>query len=339
MQGMSGPQIEAYLHQHAIAGLAGALRIEPEAADFDGQRYRVTSGTMRAVLKRYNASAVESACREIAGLRLAGGVGLAPTLLLGDDAGAALGGPVVVYEDVAGTTLGSEPLDAAAVQGWLFLLLTLHHLPATDGTPTSSMSPDATTWWQRTQGAWSECRAAYGDASFGALMQALSRLHAIVGARVEANRGLWNSVTRRLCHGNPVPSHIVRTDGRLMLIEWEGFGLGDPAMEVGRAAALAALSGEIDGDQYVHFVSDYLAGMRDLRDSTLENRLHIFASVLPLGFCYVVLRLLAQRGTLSTAERARSIGQVTRALTWIQDTLGVEVGDPATLLAPVRQIG
>ncbi len=338
MLGVSGPQIEGYLRQHAIDGLTGALRIEPEAADFDGQRYRVTSDSMRAVLKRYNPSAAANARREIAGLRLAGGVGLAPALLLGDESGAALGGPVVLSEELAGTTLGSEPLDAGAVQGWLFLLLTLHHLPATDAMPLSSMSPDAMTWWQRTQSAWGECRAAYGDAAFGALMQALGRLHVIVGARVEANRGLWNGITHRLCHGNPVPSHIVRSGGRLMLIEWEGFGLGDPAMETGRAAALAALSGEITADQYVQFISDYLAGMRDLRDGTLENRLHIFASVLPLGFCYVVLRLLAQRGALSAAERARSIGQVTRALTWIQDTLGVEVGDPAALLAPVRQL-
>ncbi|MGZ3584202.1 MAG: hypothetical protein ACXWP6_16360, partial [Ktedonobacterales bacterium] len=80
------------------------------------------------------------------------------------------------------------------------------------------------------------------------------------------------------------------------------------------------------------------AGMRDLRDTTLENRLHIFASVLPLGFCFVVLRLLAQRGALSPAERERSIAQVRRALMWIQDTLGVEVGDPEKLLAPLRQL-
>lgn len=338
MQGANGSQIEAYLRQHALAGLDGALRIEPMVAEFDGQQFRVASSSMRAVLKRYNRSGVESARREIAGLYLAGGVGLAPTLLLGDETDAALGGPVVVYEEPAGTALGGEPLDAEAIQGWLFLLLTLHHLPATDATLPSSMSEDAMAWWQRTQASWSECRATYGDARFGALMQALSRLHAIVGARIEANRGLWTGITRRLCHGNPVPSHIVRAGGRLMLIEWEGFGLGDPAMEVGRVAALAALSGEINADQYVQFISEYLAGMRDLRDATLENRLHIFASVLPLGFCYAVLRLLAHGSALSPAARARSIGQVTRSLVWIQDALGIEVGDPAALLAPVRQL-
>src|SRR5258707_6955560 len=49
---------------------------------------------------------------------------------------------------------------------------------------------------------------------------------------VEVNRGLWQDLPRRPCHGNPVPAHVVRTSTGMQLIEWNGFGLGDPAMEV-----------------------------------------------------------------------------------------------------------
>src|SRR5258707_8893200 len=96
---------------------------------------------------------------------------------------------------------------------------------------------------------------------------------------VEVNRGLWQDLPRRPCHGNPVPAHVVRTSTGMQLIEWSGFGLGDPAMEVGRAAALAALSGELSAGQYVQFIADYLAGMRDTGDTTLEERVHVFASI------------------------------------------------------------
>ncbi|HLJ80228.1 MAG TPA: phosphotransferase, partial [Ktedonobacterales bacterium] len=230
---------------------------------------------------------------------------------------------------------GERRLSAEDVHGWLFLLLTLHHLPTGLLSLPSSMSPDITIWWQRNQPAWEACRASYADAHHRPLLDALTRLHAIVGARVEARRELWQGIARRPCHGNPVPAHVLRTGGRLILVEWNGAGLGDPAMEVGRAVALSVLSGELDTTQYVSFVADYLAGMRDTQDTTLEERLRVFASVLPLAVCFAVLRLLAE-SQLSAAERADYVAQVSRALTWIQDTLGIEVGNPRELLATLR---
>ncbi len=100
-------------------------------------------------------------------------------------------------------------------------------------------------------------------------------------------------------------------------------------------AALAALSGELSSQQYVRFVAAYLDGMRDLQDTTLEERLRIFASVAPMGFTLTALAALAQPGVIPPPARAGVIGQIGRALTWSQDTLGVEIGEPAALLAPL----
>jgi len=322
--------VREYLRQHPIADVGDAATIQPERSMAGERRFRISGPVGVVILKRYEPVALEAARREAAGLRLGGGVGLAPTLVALDEAGGALGGPVVVMQAPRGEPLGHRALSDAEAQGWLFLLLTLHHLPSEGVQVTSSMSPDLATWRQRNQAAWDACRAAYTAPEYRPLLTALTQLDAIVTARIEANRALWRQVTRRPCHGNPVPAHLTEAQGRLMLLEWEGFGLGDPAMEVGRAAALAALSGELTADQYVRFVADYLTGVRDLRDAELEQRLQIFASVLPLGFS-----LLAQ-GQTASGDRARDIEQVTRALTWIQDTLGVEAGDPQTLLAPLR---
>lgn len=335
MPALATDQIAAYLNQRVASSLPGPLQITPAAGAPDEQRFTVMSGGRHLTLKVYAPSATETARREIAGLALAQGMGIGPALAYSDEAGAALGGPIVLVEEPAGEALGERRLTPEEAHDWLFLLLTLHHLPAERVSVTSSMSPDAATWWQRTQSAWDECRALYAGERFRPLVDALAKLHAIVGVHVEVNRGLWTNVARRPCHGNPAPAHLVRSDGRLMLVEWNGFGLGDPAMEVGRAAALAALSGELSAGQYVQFIADYLAGMRDGTDANLEERLRVFASILPLGFCFVMLRLLAH-GQHEQQEDARGVEQVSRALIWIQDTLGVEVGSAAELLAPLR---
>jgi len=342
--------VEEYLRLRPIAGLAAPYTVRRQASIAGERRFRIEtpdSAIGAAILKRYEPGAVESARREAAGLTLGGEMGLSTPLLLLDEAGGALGGPVVVYQAPTGATLGRGPLADEDVQGWLFLLLTLHHLRPESATTPSSMSADPTTWWRRTQAAWEACRSAYAAPQYANLIQGLTKLHVIVAARIEAHRDLWTNVARRPCHGNPVPAYLVKDGARMAFSEWEGFGHGDPAMEVGRAAALAALSGELNADQYVRFIADYLAGMSDLRDSTFAERLRIFASVLPLGFSFVVLSMLGSGGAALTGataalvavrpdERARDIEQVKRSLTWIQDALGVEVGDPQALLAGVR---
>lgn len=326
-------QVRAYLRLASVPGAAGDAQVRRVPAGFDGYRFAVATADGRYVLKWYAPAAAEVARREIAGLRLGGGLGLAATLVAADESGAALGGPTLACEDPGSDTLAGRALADGDVRAWLFLLLTLHHLPASAAPVASSMSPDLATWWRRTQAAWEACRRAYAGPEHARLLDALGRLHVIAGVHVEAQRDLWRDVPRRPCHGNPVPAHVVRGPTTLLLTEWDGFGLGDPALEIGRTAALSALTGELAGPRYGAFLDQYLAGVRDLGDPTLEQRLRVYTSVLPLGYCFTVLHLAAQqRG----AARESSIEQARRALAWVQQLLGVRVGDPAELLAPLR---
>jgi hypothetical protein len=339
MPRVSEAEVATYLRTHPLPGAATPTGIRELAADFPGQRFRLTATEGASfILKRYEPAAGEAARREAAGLRLAGGMGLGPALALADDSGAALGGPVVVSEAPAGARVDGGPLAPGDVQGWLLLLLTLHHLPPSAATLPSSMSADAAAWWQRTQPAWQTVQTLYADPRCRPLVRALASLHAIVGARIEVHRGLWEGLSRRPCHGNPVPANLLRVGGRLMLVEWDGFGQGDPAMETARAAILSTLTGELDAALEERLLSEYAAGMRDLRDAGLEERLRVFASVVPLGFCFTVLGLLAQDRTAARGEREERIAQVGRALTRLRETLGVDIGNPTDLLAPVRAL-
>jgi hypothetical protein len=335
MSPLSGDSIRAVLQLAGVSGLETPPTIRRLPGYGDEERFHISSPATQLMLVRYPPSARERARRDAAGLRLAGEVGLGPELRMVDETGKALGGPVVVYTLPKGRTPGGAPLSDDDVKWWLFLLLTLHHLQPERVSVTSSMSPDVASWWQRTQSAWLACQSAYAAPVYRPLLDSLKRIAAVVGVHIDVQREQWRGVVRRPCHGNPVPANLLHDGTRMMLLEWDAFGLGDPALEVGRAAVLATLAGSLTKEQYTNLLPGYLAGMRDLGDATMEARLRLVTDVMPMGFCLTVLNLLAKE-SLSAQERARQLDAVSRALLWLQRTLGLNEDDPSTLLAPLR---
>jgi thiamine kinase-like enzyme len=330
----AGEVIE-YLRRHPVPGVTPPLQPRLDRSDPTGNRYTIATSGGAIVFKAYAPAGAEHARREIAGMRLAGEINLAPELLVAERDGGPLGGGVVAYYAPAGATLEGRRLSDVEAQRWLFLLLTLHHLPLHGASGLSAISKDPSAWWKRTQPAWEACLAAYTARATQPLMRALTRLHAIVGARVQARRELWSAIPRRLCHGDPIPAHVVSERTRVLLIEWDGFGLGDPVIEIGRVATLARLTGELNETQYARFVQEYREGVGDLPDPTLGERLEIFTSILPLGFAFHELRRLAEAEGAG-AERARALQQVALALAWTERDLGAAIGDPDALLDPLR---
>jgi hypothetical protein len=332
-------ELRALLSAH-LGPMAAALPLRPAPSEGREQRFEARGASGALDIHLYPASEREAARREEAGLTLGSAVGLAPALVFAGEAGPLAGlepgAWLIIAQAPRGEALGQRPLTDAEAEDWLFLLLTLHHLRPTMAAQPSSMSADLSAWWARIQPMWAACRAAYGsEPAYAPLLRTLSQLHAITQVRIETNHGLWEGVIRRPCHGNPAPAHVVKEGARLTLTEWSGFGLGDPAIEVARVAALSALAGELTTAQYTRFVAAYLDGVRDLRDITLEERLRIFASVAPMGFTLTALATLAQPGAIAPPARRSIIAQLGRALAWSQDTLGVTIGDTAPLLAPL----
>ncbi|HEX2347734.1 MAG TPA: hypothetical protein VHI51_04785 [Ktedonobacterales bacterium] len=333
---ISAETLRALLAAH-LGPSAGAMTLSQATSEGGEQRFVARDASSALDIHLYPASEREAARREAAGLTLGSAVGLAPALVFAGEAGPGQepGVWLIIAQQPHGEPLGQRPLTDAEVDGWLFLLLTLHHLRPDMAAQPSSMSADLSAWWARNQPAWEACRAAYAGPASQPLLRGLTQLHAITQVRIETNRGLWAGVERRPCHGDPAPGRLVQDGARLTLTEWGGFGLGDPAIEVARVAALAALANELSSAQYTHFIAAYLDGMRDLRDATLEERLRLFASVAPMGVTLAALAALARPGAIPPRARRGLLAQVARALTWSQDALGVQIGAPATLLAPL----
>lgn len=333
---ISAEALRALLAAH-LGPQAGAMTLSQATPEGGEQRFVARDASGALDIHLYPASEREAARREAAGLTLGSAVGLAPALVFAGEAGPGQepGAWLIIVQQPRGEPLGQRPLTDAEVDGWLFLLLTLHHLRPDMAAQPSSMSADLSAWWVRNQPAWEACRAAYAGPATQPLLRGLTQLHAITQVRIEANRELWAGVERRPCHGDPAPGRLAQEGARLTLTEWGGFGLGDPAIEVARVAALAALANELSSAQYTHFIAAYLDGMRDVRDATLEERLRLFASVAPMGVTLAALAALARPGAIPPRARRSLLAQVARALTWSQDALGVQIGAPATLLAPL----
>lgn len=327
----------AYLRRSSRLDIADPVHLRLDSSDVYGNRYTIAASGGAVVFKAYTAAGAERARREIAGMRLVLEINLAPELLLAERDGGPLGGGVVVFRAPAGASWEGRRLSDEECERWLFLLLTLHHLSLHGASVVSAISKDPTAWWRRAQPAWEACLAAYTARATQPLMSALTRLHAIVGARIQARRELWHAVPRRLCHGNPIPAHVVRERERTLLIEWDGFGLGDVALEVGRAATLARLGGEMTEEQYTRFLRGYRDGVADLADPTLGERLEIFTSILPLGFAMHELQRLAETEAIAH-DRMQALQRVAVALTLLERDLGAAVGNPEALLDPLRYV-
>ncbi len=349
MAAPTSDQIASYIRRQNILGPGAEPEVTLLSQGFDSNLFLLRGGATAEpmIVKTFAKDQSDAARREAEGLRICGAVGLAPSLIAYDDIGATVQGPVLIYRQPGGAPIGERMLTDEQVNGWIFLLLTLHHLAPEKVQLQSTLSTGIEQWWERIQPLWQEVRIAYTEPMYAPLLSTLDALRNLVGVHVATNRDLWLNVPRRPCHGDPVPVNVIGEGSRLMLVDWSGFGLGDIALEVGRAAALAALNEEITSEQYIQGITNYLGGTRDLKDPSLEERLQIYASVFPFGFTLFMLSFLARlqnNGPETTlvndpAEyRGRGLMAVARSLTWIQDALGVQVAAPNEVLAPFGQI-
>ena len=167
----SEQRVLEYLRSLNSPRLAGELSIWREQADASAARIGVATDQGRLLLKLYAPQATEEATREIAGLRLGGGIRLAPALILVDEQRGLLGGPAVLLDHTGHETLEGIALDDDQLKQWLFLLLMLHHLPPDQVSVPSSMSADPLVWWQRSAAAWTACQQIYAGTDLCASAQ------------------------------------------------------------------------------------------------------------------------------------------------------------------------
>lgn len=334
---MPGPELLDYLRQQAPS-LAGSNATLTPA----GKRGVATcalvatgkdEGSRYLLLKQYDDAHATAAQHEHDGLTLGGELGLAPQLRWAEDSQRF--GPLILLDAPMTPPSSDVALDAHEAASWLFLLLTLHHLPASALRLPSTVTADYGAWWQSLQPRWNAVRSLPLAGTTPGLLDTLARLQTIAQVHAEAKRALWRDVVAHPTHGDATPIHLAHDGNRALFLDWETSGQGDPAMDAGLALTRATLAGQLTSAQFTALRDEYLRSTRDLRDVALPERFEAVVTLAPFAVCVEALERLATP-PITGAERDQQVARIERALSWMARSLGVEVGDVPTLVAPLR---
>lgn len=326
------PELLDYLRHQVPSLVAADATAAPAGRRGAASCTLIISGGRYLLLKQYAADVASAAQHEHDGLTTGGELGLAPQLRWAEDSERF--GPLILLDAPSTPPSPDAPLDDAQASGWLFLLLTFHHLPATSLRLPSSVTSDLGAWWQGLQHRWNAAKALpVGGAA--PMLDALARVQVIANVHAEAKRALWANVATHPTHGDATPAHLAHDGGRPLLLDWETSGQGDPAMDAAFALVRTTLAGQLTSAQFSALREEYLRTTRDLKDAALAERLDAAVTLAPFATCVEALERLATP-PIAESERAHLVSRIERALSWMARSLGVEVGDVPALVAPLR---
>lgn len=226
-------EILAYLTTADASAFAGQpVEIVDHWAGSANLLWRVDARGQEAVLKFYLDAGQVRSRRQYDGQAMFAPYGWAPQPLWLDRIPETLPRSVLVYRWAEG-----EPFDAGDGGQWANLAQTLaqvHSTPAADLQRFSPHPVNLSYFWSvlgpslppvRT---WLAARRCYR------LADLLGQLHQHSQQLVESALPLWERLLPAAVHGELKLENLLHSFGSLVLLDWEMFGLGDPALEVAR---------------------------------------------------------------------------------------------------------
>ena len=209
--------------------------------------------------------------------------GIAPELLWSGDAPAQIGGYVVVYHSPEGVSAALPHLDDREIELYASALRAIHDTQI----ELRLLSPhprNLDAWWLHVHQIYRDMPANLLYELPDHIEDLLARLTQTVAADAHAHKRFWQDATLTPVHGTSFPHNLLLSDGEATLVDWQLFGLGDPAYDVAATSCmLAEASGPLAADK---LVESYLSHTNDIM---LERRVKIYRRVWQFGY---VLQLL-----------------------------------------------
>ena len=264
--------------------------IEPDVTPFSSgpgtMHYLAVWNSERAVLKLFadlGAAFLRAKYRanaEAEGLRAFAPLGLAPELLANGELPAGIGGSFVLYKWLNGNrfnqvSIGAFEADLCADTLWAV------HSTQLDLKLVSPRPRNLDAWWLATHERYRELQWGPHQQLPPIVQDGLDKLVQSVAADAQAHKRFWQGVPLSPVHGTPSPENLIEEGTQAMLVNWQRFGLGDPAYEVVYAAYGLTQRGGADTGQ--HLIASYA---QKAQDPQLETRMELYWRLSALRHCY-----------------------------------------------------
>lgn len=250
--------------------------------------WRVVSGGQEAVVKLYLDAGQARGRRQFDGQQLFAPRGLAPQPLWFDRYPAGLARQVLVYAWAPG-----EPLTVANDAHLAALAQCIAQVHSGDPTEVRRFCPNPLNLdylWRVMQGGLGMIEDWLVAQKAPALQRYFAAVAANANALVEAALPLWQNTPPTPVHGDLKLENAIASFGAAVLIDWEMFGLGDPAYEI--ASFLQTTGAALTADAQDAWLQGYLA---IFDQPGLAQRIGVYRHILPFqAVCYLLHGLRQQ---------------------------------------------
>ena len=306
--------IHTYLTTAPASGFAGQeVRVVDAWRGSDNLLWRIDAGGEDAIVKLYLDAGQARGRRQLDGQRVFAPLSLAPEPLWFDRYPDGLARQVLVYRWAAGRNASAGNRDdlAALAAG----AAAIHNHDASTVRRISPHAINLNYFWRILAGGLTPALRWLEEAGCPRMAELVRAMETSASALVADTSPLWQDSLPAPIHGDLQLEHALIQGSRVRLLDWELFGLGDPALEIAtflhRERALPGSA------QHKHFLASYLAH-RD--DAALAARIAVYDRILPLSdlaFLIDGVRKLspAERASAEFASTVPDLGNLLRRAT------------------------
>ncbi len=238
----------------------------------------------QAVVKLFLDAGQARSRRQFDAHQLFAPLGLAPQPLWADRYPHGLSRQLIVYHWSDGETI--TPTDPSALIAWAEAIATLHASPPDDVRRISPHPVNLDFFWRIEQGSIAQIEDWLAPSGL-ALTKLFKTLATATEQLVQVGLPLWATAAPTPIHGDLAREHTLVERGRVVLLDWEMFGLGDPALDVARLLQREALS--LEPHQVDSWLNTYL---RFVDQPAMAERIDLFQRLLDVhNVIYLVVGL------------------------------------------------
>lgn len=261
----------------------------------DNLLWRVECGGIDAVLKLYLDAGQARSRRQFDGQQMFAPFGIAPRPRWYDRHPLGLSRQVLIYDWSPG-----EGIDVADANVRRLLAQAVARIHGADVMDVHRFSPHALNldyYWRMERGGFGAISTWLCEQKCDLFLPIFKKLSEQSNALAEAALSLWAETPPCAVHGDLKLENCLESFGAVVLLDWEMFGLGDPALDV--ASFLFHSQAEFDADMQAEWLDIYLS---HADQPGLAQRIGVYDKLLPLRSVTYLLHGLRQMDLSGEAD-------------------------------------